>query len=207
MADKKHGSGIGIWLVLLFVSITTAFVMTITTATYARKTSVEEAMKIESALGRDTLDSINVIANSWYRNTVKKLDLRSAEGSEHLRKFAEEHPAFRAWIETRTEAVLDLAFWFFRRLALFVIWLPWWAPMLLLSILHGYWNREIKKTDFGYTSPVKNRIARQIMYLCLMMTLVLFVLPISIEPFLFPMLMAAATVFSGIAIGNIQKRI
>jgi hypothetical protein len=207
MADKKSGSGINIWMVLLVLSMVSAIVLTMTTASYARKTSIQEAMRIEEVLGADTLDRINDIADGWYRFTVKKLDTRSAEGSEDVKEFIATHPRVGKWIETRTEAALDLAYWFFRRLALFVIWIPWWLPMLFLSIMHGYWNREIKKTDFGYTSPVKNRMARQTMFVCLMMTMILFVLPISLEPFLFPVLMALATICSGIAIGNIQKRL
>ena len=79
--------------------------------------------------------------------------------------------------------------------------------MLILASLHGYWDREIKKTDFGYTSPVLNHYARTIMHFVMMVTLLLFVVPVPIDPILFPIFLALATVSAGVALGNVQKRI
>lgn len=72
---------------------------------------------------------------------------------------------------------------------------------------HGYWNREIKKTDFSYASLIFNHRARNIMHIVTMTTLFLFVVPVAIDPMIFPILLMIEIIFSGIAVGNVQKRI
>lgn len=230
------------WLVFIVVSSVVALVLTFTTADYARLTSAKEAEKIEVALGRDTLTTVNAIAEGWYygffARYVNNLNNESnpsnpsspsspsmerkgkgkgkGEGIDFSGFFGFEfeaepisssHSAFRRWLEKRTEAFLDLGYWFLRRLALFVVWLPIWIPMLILASLHGYWDREIKKTDFGYTSPVLNHWARSIMHLLTMITLLLFVVPVAIDPMIFPVFLILETILAGVAMGNVQKRI
>lgn len=215
------------WLVFIVVSTVVALVLTFTTADYARLTSAKEAEKIEVALGRDTLTTVNAIAEDWYygffaryvnnENNVsnpsmegkgKGIDFSGFFGFEFEDEpISSSHSAFERWLEKRTEAFLDLGYWFLRRLALFVVWLPIWIPMLILASLHGYWDREIKKTDFGYTSPVLNHWARSIMHLLTMITLLLFVVPVAIDPMIFPVFLILETILAGVAMGNVQKRI
>ena len=201
-----------IWLLVVVFSAMVALVLTFTTADYARRTSAEEARKIEMSLGPDTLATVNDLASGWYFESVEKFALPMTFSEEMARAQSravfgfESEPLWR-WLEKRAEAFLDLGYWFLRRLALFVIWLPMWIPMMILAALHGWWDREIKKTDFGYTSPVLNHWARNIMHCVTMMTLILFVLPVAIDPILFPAILMVTTIMAGVALGNVQKRI
>lgn len=197
-APKSERSGFNLWIVLFFFSLALAAVLCCVTVDFARQGSAKEAQNIEEALGTETLDDVNAIATTWYTATASNLTKYTEEG---------DGGKFDTWVSSRVDALLDLAYWFYRRVALFILWLPWWIPMLALAMVHGSLDRAIKKTDFGYTSPVKNHLARQTVNLCLMATMIAFVLPFAIDPLIFPIFMAIATICTGIAIGNIQKRI
>ena len=214
MAQNKGFSGVG--FIVLMGSLTFAFILTFVTKDYVRVTSVKEAQKIEQQMGTDTLERINGIAGSWYARTFSRLEKElSAENmmSKDPEQRAREKELLRkssrivSWAEGRKAAMLDLGYWVLRRLALFGIWLPLWFPILLLAVYHGWNDRAIKKTDFGYTSPVLNHWARQVIALVVMLTLLLFVVPIAIDPFIFPVCLSAIAAATGVAFGNIQKRI
>ena len=211
MADSSH-SGNFWWVSLITFSAVVAVVLSFTTSDYARDASAKEAEKIEKSLGTDTLQTVNDIAAKWYYATADEIAIPRDLTAEMAREYSvkvfgfESEPAWR-WLEKRCDAFLDLAYWFYRRLALFIVWFPLWIPMLIMASLHGYWDREIKKTDFGYTSPVLNHYARSVMHFTTMVTLLMFVVPVPIDPVLFPFALAAVTVSSGVALGNVQKRL
>lgn len=209
MAERER-SGFSFWASITIFSLVTAFVLTFTTSNYARLTSAKEAEKIEKELSLDTLLTINKLAKEWYMPTVEKLSIPRNLSAEMAEKASLELFGFRSetlwrWLERRADAILDLWYWFLRRVALFVIWIPLWIPMVVMASLHGYWDREIKKTDFGYTSPVLNHWARSTMHLSILITMLMFVVPVAIDPFLFPLFLAIVTVSAAIALGNVQK--
>lgn len=211
MAQRQPSSAY-IWISFAVISSLIALVLSFTSADYARVTSAKEAEMIEVQLGKDTLAMVNRIAGDWYTEAEAKLAVPTDWSAEMARDHSVkllgfESEGFWRWLEQRTEAFLDLGYWFLRRIALFVVWIPLWIPMLILAALHGYWDREIKKTDFGYTSPVLNHWARSIMHFLTMMTLLLFVVPVALDPIIFPVFLMGVTVMAGIATGNVQKRI
>lgn len=191
---------------------------------YTRRTSIAEAVRIEAEMGSSTLRKVNALADTWYlgiRRVLKSNVVLSAEdfySDDTLQRKREEqfldtllertHEGKLAnWLIEREQAMLDLLYWVLRRVALFVVLLPLWIPMAVLALFHGLQDRAIKKTDFGYTSPVLNHWARQVISFGIVTTLLIFFAPIAINPIVFPMIMAAVTVAMGVAVGNIQKRI
>lgn len=213
--DTKNSSA-PLWLMFLAVFALVAVILTFTTSDWARKTSVIEAQKIEAAMGASTLEKINELAGDWYVKTAgkwaKELSLESMMSEDSAqrqreKRFITENSSIVKWGEKRKAALLDLAYWFLKRVALVVIWLPMWIPLLLLAAFHGMQDREIKKTDFGYTSPVRNHFARVTIAFTILMTFALFIVPVAVEPWVFPILMGIATVAAGVAFGNVQKRI
>lgn len=207
----KQDSGLFLWLMAFVFSLIAAFALALVSPDYAREMSASEAQKIESMLGVHTLLRINGIADRMYHSTMADVDIEAISQSVES-KGGEPDSVFSLkgvaqWIKVRTEAFLDLTYWFFRRITLFVIWMPLWIPMLFIAMLHGYWDREIKKTNFGYTSPVRNQAARRGMKFITMLMMLFFVVPVSLDPIVFPIFLMGATIFTGIALGNIQKRI
>lgn len=208
----------GMFSISAFIIITSAamlLALTLVTKEYTYTTALKEAQKIEQVMGSDTLDRINSMATSWYMATIDKWDVsmdiddmysddpKQREREQKL--FGGKNQALTQWLETRKEALLDMSFWVLRRVALFVVWVPLWIPLFFLAMWHGMNDREIKKTDFGYTSPVLNKMATKTAFCGFMLNLLIFVAPIAIDPFVFPLLLAVITIAVGISIGNIQK--
>ena len=219
MARRESSSAI--WIFTILISVALLLGLSIVESEYTRKTSVLEAQKIESEMGASTLRKINELAGKWYLATAGKLeqaesDLDSLYSDDPVQRAREErfteslyggNSKLNTWIDSRKEAFLDLYYWVLRRVALVVVLLPLWIPLAILAVFHGLQEREIKKTDFGYTSPVMNHWARQVIALSILTTFLVFFAPIAIDPLVFPLIMAAITVAIGIAVGNIQKRI
>lgn len=214
MADKNGSTSV--WIIILTAFAVFALSLTLVTKDYVRKSSVAEARMIETELGHSTLTRINAMADDWYLKTFDKWfgqaslgDWMSEDGKQRRReeKFLRQNGKAVQWAVERKEALLDLSYWILRRVALFLIWVPLWIPLAVLALFHGLNDREIKKTDFGYTSPVLNHWARQAMSLVTMLTLLLFLSPVAIMPLAFPLMMSFWALAAGVAIGNVQKRI
>ena len=126
MAGKSDSNATFIWITFALVSVVIALVLTFTTADYARETSIKEAQKIEEALGEDTLLTVNRISAEWYKHSVDKFAIPMNLSAEMARKYSveifgfESEPLWR-WLEKRSEAFLDLGYWFLRRIALFIV--------------------------------------------------------------------------------------
>lgn len=214
MARAPGENSIGLFVILAFAVFGLA--LSLVTTDYVRKASVAEARNIEQELGASTLSRINVTADGWYLKTLNRWF-----GSAGAETWLSDDPAQRrreetliaknskltAWLEQRKTVLLDLGYWILRRVALFVIWLPLWIPLVILSVWHGLQDREIKKTDFGYTSPVLNHWARRVMNLVTVLTALLFLSPVALEPLMFPLMTGCWAVAAGVAVGNVQKRI
>lgn len=65
MPQAQRSSAFVLLLIAVF-SAMAAFVLTFTTADYSRRTSADEAGKIEASLGLDTLMTVNDLASGWY---------------------------------------------------------------------------------------------------------------------------------------------
>lgn len=213
MAKRESGS-VALAVVLAFAVFTLS--LALVTQDYVRRASVIEAQRIERELGHSTLTRINVMADGWYLKTLDRWfdsttlgDWMSTDAEQKAReeRLLKQNGKLVRWAEDRKAALLDLGYWVLRRLALFWLWIPLWIPLALLAVYHGLQDREIKKTDFGYTSPVLNHWARQAMCLTTLVTLLLFLSPVALEPLMFPLMMGFWAVAAGIAVGNVQKRI
>lgn len=208
--------------VLVLSSLTFAVAMATVSSDYIRARQSNEMQSIERQLGESTLVKVSETAGRWYgallANTDsavfdmdaeawKSDDLEQRKREEAFLESLPSFPKFNTWLHERAEAFLDLTYWVLCRLALFTIWLPLWLPLGILSIWHGYYSREIKKTDFGYASPVLNHWSRSAMGLLAYLAFVLLFVPVTIEPIVFPIMLVFWAIASSIAIGNIPKRI
>lgn len=216
----KRESSSSFWISIILFSFAVMLGLAVVENDYTLKASISEAKKIEAEMGGSTLRKINELASHWYLSSLRKIESmqrdvdwysKDPDQREREQRFLEDlygnNTKLQSWINHRKEALLDLYYWILRRFALFVVLLPLWIPLALLAIFHGLQEREIKKTDFGYTSPVKNHWARRSIGVSTLMLFLVFCAPIAIKPMIFPLIMAAITVAIGIAFGNIQKQI
>lgn len=159
-SEREWPLGVAILLVclLFFLSLATISKETV------RKSSAVEGQWIEEQFGHSTLTRINAIADGWYLKSFDRLDKNSLRDwmsedpaqRKREERLAEQNNVVLTWAKERKLTLLELGFWVLRRIALFKVLIPLWLPLGLLAVFHGWNERAIKQTDFGYTSPVVN---------------------------------------------------
>lgn len=157
-SEREWPLGVAILLVclLFFLSLATVSKETV------RKSSAVEGQWIEEQFGHSTLTRINAIADGWYLKSFDRLDKNSLRDwmsedpaqRKREERLAEQNNVVLTWAKERKLTLLELGFWVLRRIALFKVLIPLWLPLGLLAVFHGWNERAIKQTDFGYTSPV-----------------------------------------------------
>lgn len=178
-----------------------------------KKASAKEAMWIEQSMGAKTLNMLNTLSSKAY---IKIVDFDWVEFFKFKPEDLVDDPAIKKmprlanvtkYINERMDSALDLLYWGLRRICLFLVLAPFWFPFLLLSLMHGYYKREIKKTDFQYTSPVFNHYARRAISWCTLIVIGLTLAPVPIDPWVVMFLIGVAISCAGVALANVQKQI
>lgn len=120
-----------------------------------------------------------------------------------------EHLGETLWphIEERIAALLDLFYWFIRRLHLLLMWLPACIPALVAAAVSGLLSRRIKQTNFQMTSAVLQHYTWRICGWAMALFLLAFFAPVAIPPVVVPVIICALAVAFGLSLGNIAKRI
>lgn len=111
------------------------------------------------------------------------------------------------YYEERINVAFDTLYWFFRRLSLFIIWLPLWLPAIVIAVRTGFLERDIKKSGFAHTSPTIQHHAFKAIGGAVFVLLASFLLPVALPPVAVPVLYGIVVLLTGIACSNMQKRI
>lgn len=210
MAARQSESHWALWTGLALFSVLVAFSISMFSPQYNRNQMVGEAQKIEAQLGHDTLLSINKLADAWYFTVLPEAEIpesfrKTLYESKWLGFLKLDPEEIEVWCGQRLDAALDLFYWFLRRMALFCFLVPFWMPMFSLSVVHGLLTREIKKKDFGYTSPIMKHASFIVIRFFALTICMMFVVPIALDPVIFVFLLIAIALVSSVAMSNIQK--
>ena len=222
--SSKGKSGYGsVWTLILVIFFEVAVVLFLVSADYARDGTVKEGAWISEALGDETNREIQRRADAMYEDTVIRWELTEwfyrlfipseseRDGSRGLETLGELGDLGSGSVfsvaESRWSAFLDMTYWTMRRIALFTIWLPVWLPAFVIAGVCGWLERAVKKTDFGYTSPVLFANSWKALICALLLLLVSFLCPMPMPPSIVPALLGFMTILVGLCLGNVQKRI
>ena len=221
MSSKgKIGYG-SVWTLILVIFFEIAVVLFLVSADYARDGTLKEGAWISEALGDETNLEIQRRADAMYENTVIRWELtewfyrlfipseserENSLGLETLGDMESGTSIFSV-AESRWSAFLDMTYWTMRRIALFTIWLPVWLPAFVIAGICGWFERAVKKTDFGYTSPVLFANSWKGLICALLLLLVSFLCPMPMPPSIVPALLGFMAILVGLCLGNVQKRI
>lgn len=224
MSSKgKSGNG-SIWTLILVIFFEIAVVLFLVSADYARDGTLKEGAWISESLGDETNREIQRRADALYEDTVIRWELtdwfyrlfipsesqrESSRGLENLGELGDlgNGDSIFSVAESRWSAFLDMTYWTMRRIALFTIWLPVWLPAFVIAGICGWLERAVKKTDFGYTSPVLFAHSWRAMICALLLLLVSFLCPMPMPPLIVPALLGFMAILVGLCLGNVQKRI
>ena len=212
-----------VWTLILVIFFEVAVVLFLVSADYARDGTVKEGAWISEALGDETNREIQRRADAMYEDTVIRWELTEwfhrlfipsdseRDGSRGLETLGELGDLGSGSVfsvaESRWSAFLDMTYWTMRRIALFTIWLPVWLPAFVIAGVCGWLERAVKKTDFGYTSPVLFANSWRALICALLLLLVSFLCPMPMPPSIVPALLGFMAILVGLCLGNVQKRI
>ena len=222
--SSKDKSGYGsVCTLILVIFFEVAVVLFLVSADYARDGTVKEGAWISEALGDETNREIQRRADAMYEDTVIRWELTEwfyrlfipseseRDGSRGLETLGELGDLGSGSVfsvaESRWSAFLDMTYWTMRRIALFTIWLPVWLPAFVIAGVCGWLERAVKKTDFGYTSPVLFANSWRALIYALLLLLVSFLCPMPMPPSIVPALLGFMAILVGLCLGNVQKRI
>lgn len=68
------------------------------------------------------------------------------------------------------------------RLSMLMLWLPYFLPIILPALIHGWTIREIKKVSYGYASPVVYHSAAHSLVALIFLPLFYITIPIAVHP-------------------------
>ena len=200
-------------MLIIFAEI--VLVSLLVSADWAANQTVEEHRMIASQMGSDTAQAVSARADDWYDRWIVETGVvdafRSAVPTEKekaaSRGLENSFDLFFEYELSRIEALLDVVYWALKRLAILLLWLPVMAPVFLLALGDGLLQRKIRMQTFAFSSPLVQEAAGSIAIATTFVILLLFFLPFAVPPLAAPALLAVASLFLGISIANLRKRI
>lgn len=202
--------GISVMVVEFFIAIL------LLSPSYIQSTAKTESQWVKNTFGVESSAYVIQKANHWYGEVVVKNNVEeslieyllptnyeriNSPGMSEVGRILDK-PVFE-----RVEALLDLIYWFFRRLALFAMWLPISLPALIAAAAYGLLERQIKRTNFSYTSPTVLRYSWRACGLLTIGFFVLFLMPFAIPPILIPFIVSVVMLAMGISLSHLAKKI
>lgn len=202
--------GISVMVVEFFIAVL------LLSPSYIQSAAKTESRLVKDAFGTDSSYYVIQKANHWYEEFVVKNNveenlvnylLPTAYERTNSLGMSEVGRILDNPVYERVEALLDLVYWFFRRIALFAMWLPISIPALLAAVAYGLLERQIKRTNFSYTSPTVLRYSWRACGLLTIGFFVLFLMPFAIPPILIPFIVSFVMLAMGISLSHLAKKI
>ena len=215
MASNNRGSVVALLFFILLTEIClSGFILP---NNFIRKNADLEWQWVNESLGESTNARIDEMAGAMYSTIVIGPELEEklrawalpTERARHSKSLINPQKREQIWnyYEERINAIFDTLYWLFRRLALFIIWLPLWIPAILISVRTGLLERDVKKSGFAHTSPIIQYHAFKAIGFAVFVLLASFLLPLALPPMAVPVLYGIVVLLIGVATSNMQKRI
>jgi hypothetical protein len=204
------------WKIFLVVLSWVLLVLFLTSSDFTDKTLEHEKKYTEMDLGKETKDYIYGTAERWYVVAFEESGVYEAlhrtmipneeekANSKGMEHFGE---GIFEWVEGRLDASMRIIYLYMTRVLQLWVWVPFIPILIFPMIYDGYKVREIKKTNFDFSSPLRNKSGFKIITILIILTLMLFATPIAITPMFFPFLLFAIGICLQVAVANLQKRL
>lgn len=205
-----------LWLIAWVLVLELFLILTFVPGEWTESVIKSERQKISQSLGVETVEWIHGKADKWYNATMidsgvydamhhavvpTRKERDSSRGMEGL------GAAVWPWVENRLGALMYVIYQVFARVALLMVWAPYMLILFVPAVWDGLMSWRIKRTNFGYSSPVIHRYGIRGMAAILQLTLIAFFAPIALNPIFVPIAMMGVSVMIGMAIANFQKRV
>lgn len=175
-----------------------------------------ESALVEQSLGIKTRNWIHEKASNWFRSSI--IDSGFYQGMYHTLIPSEEErkrskgmeemgKGWFDWVKGRMEALVNVIYQFYTRVALLAAWAPYMLILFVPAVYDGIMTWRIKRTNFDYASPVLHRYSIRGAIWLITGLFIAFFAPIAINPIIIPMTMMTCCVLIGVSFGNLQKRV
>ncbi|SFS32494.1 protein of unknown function [Succinivibrio dextrinosolvens] len=179
-------------------------------------TMAKEGVKIETTLGTDTLRELDKRTSQSFSSLFLESGLYAGvwhtlipteDEKEKSGAFKNTGKGLFKWAEDKLTVCMFLMFQLLFRVHLMGMWLPSALLVLTASVYSGINLRRIKQGNFAFSSPTAHRSAIRGIIVMVTLLPLYFFLPMSVSPYLYPVLyLIWAFMIMGI-IANIAKRI
>lgn len=183
---------------------------------YILKVMALEGVKIEDALGSETITLLDAKSSSLFNALF--IDTGAYAGVWHMfiptpdEQSASEGIELMAtglfhWLDDRLTVLMILAFQLIERLELMLLWLPFSLVIFVASTFTGLTLRKIKQGNFAFASPSIHRLSLRVILVMLTLLPLFLMLPFAISPYLYPIMYTiVAFMIQGI-LANLAKRL
>lgn len=204
------------WMLALLFAIELCVIMLLVPGQWTEQVIESEANLTKRSLGQSSVVWIHDKASLWYTHLVENTDILGAMHrflipSEEQRLAStgieDMGSGFFVWWDNRIEALGYLIYQVLVRFALLLMWLPYIAALAIPAVFDGWMTWKIKRTNFDYASPIVHRYSTRGITTAIFGLLVVFFLPIAIDPIIVPVVLMLIAVLLGLSAGNLQKRI
>lgn len=111
------------------------------------------------------------------------------------------------WMSQRCEACRFVLYAFLSRLSYVFFWLIVFSPATLISLVCGYFQREIQKGQFFFTSPFRMGLCTLSFKFCLCALFVVVCSPFPVDVRLFALLTGLISLSTGLFVKYLQKEL
>ena len=205
------------WLLVAWIiAIELIVILLLIPGNWTDKAIKRESVLIEQSLGVDTREWVQKKAALWYRssmidsgfyNEMYKVFIPTEQERMKSKGMQNMGEGWFLWVEGRMEALMNVIYQFYSRLALLTAWAPYMLILFIPAVYDGMMSWKIKRTNFDYASPVLHRYSvRGTVYLLAGLFIIFFV-PFAFNPIIIPIVLMACCVLIGLTFSNLQKRV
>ena len=175
----------------------------------------QEHEMIQDWLGVDTSDSLWLSSNERFKTVFRDTGMIDASYTilpsytQRANSTGLETLGDSMWpyVQSRIEVMWLTIYQAVQRFGVIALWAPYFLPILIPSLIHGYTVREIKKVSYGYASPVIYHAAGKTLIAALFLPLFYITLPIAIHPMLVMIWGVCVSLLMLALSANVQKQI
>lgn len=189
-------------------------VLLLTSALWVEEQLSQEMVLAEAVYGKPGADELVEETDSIYRKLFYDSGAIARSYRITGQALAVDAGRWDDWL-TRTSGALDGrldTLWWLIYLALYRIrmlayWMTFLSPLLIAALVDGLMQREIKKKELGYSSPLRYHTAWNVLILLSVLPVVYLMLPLSVHPLVIPFWAVAFSINGTLLFSNLQKRL
>jgi hypothetical protein len=140
-------------------------------------------------------------------DTSYELFIPSAEERRRSRGMEDMGKEIFQQVDKRLDVMWIAAYQVIVRFLMVLLWAPYFAIILVPSVIDGIMVREIKKVNYGFSSPMRHRYSIIAILMTLYVMLLTLFSPVQVVPVFYPIAILIIVIAMNIVVSNAHKRL